>query len=115
VSAQPSSVAKASEDNLRCAAEVGGADRDRTDDLKLAKLALSQLSYGPGFEKWTGAANRSCAYVVTTGLPSRSSRTHQPAFGYGAAASSRFASGGWWARDELNVRPHAYQACALTT
>ena len=27
--------------------EFGGADRDRTDDLKLAKLALSQLSYGP--------------------------------------------------------------------
>ena len=26
---------------------VGGANRDRTDDLKLAKLALSQLSYGP--------------------------------------------------------------------
>ena len=25
----------------------GGASRDRTDDLKLAKLALSQLSYGP--------------------------------------------------------------------
>ena len=28
-------------------AAYGGADRDRTDDLKLAKLALSQLSYGP--------------------------------------------------------------------
>ena len=27
--------------------ENGGASRDRTDDLKLAKLALSQLSYGP--------------------------------------------------------------------
>ena len=27
--------------------EDGGARRDRTDDLKLAKLALSQLSYGP--------------------------------------------------------------------
>src|SRR3954462_11719168 len=26
---------------------VGGADRDRTDDIQLAKLALSQLSYGP--------------------------------------------------------------------
>ena len=26
---------------------AGGASRDRTDDLKLAKLALSQLSYGP--------------------------------------------------------------------
>ena len=25
----------------------GGASRDRTDDLKLAKLPLSQLSYGP--------------------------------------------------------------------
>ena len=26
----------------------GGAGRDRTDDLLLAKQALSQLSYGPG-------------------------------------------------------------------
>ena len=26
---------------------LGGAGRDRTDDLKLAKLALSQLSYAP--------------------------------------------------------------------
>ena len=26
---------------------LGGADRDRTDDLRLAKPALSQLSYGP--------------------------------------------------------------------
>ena len=26
---------------------IGGACRDRTDDLKLAKLPLSQLSYGP--------------------------------------------------------------------
>jgi len=25
----------------------GGASRDRTDDIQLAKLALSQLSYGP--------------------------------------------------------------------
>src|SRR5205085_699778 len=28
-------------------ANPGGADRDRTDDIQLAKLALSQLSYGP--------------------------------------------------------------------
>ena len=28
--------------------EAGGARRDRTDDLMLAKHALSQLSYGPG-------------------------------------------------------------------
>ena len=30
---------------------AGGASRDRTDDLKLAKLALSQLSYGPVSER----------------------------------------------------------------
>ena len=27
--------------------DAGGANRDRTDDLLLAKQALSQLSYGP--------------------------------------------------------------------
>ena len=33
---------------------VGGAGRDRTDDLRLAKAALPQLSYSPGFggPKW---------------------------------------------------------------
>ncbi len=36
--------------------EIGGADRDRTGDLKLAKLALSQLSYGPNI--WETAASR---------------------------------------------------------
>src|SRR5438445_7032468 len=38
----------------------GGADRDRTDDIQLAKLALSQLSYGPGYSK-TGDTNRGSA------------------------------------------------------
>ena len=55
-------------------AHLGGAERDRTDDLRLAKPALSQLSYSP---------DRRCTL--------------------------------WWARAELNCRPHAYQACALTT
>src|SRR6266851_6956246 len=31
----------------RAEAPAGGARRDRTDDLLLAKQALSQLSYGP--------------------------------------------------------------------
>ena len=31
---------------------LGGARRDRTDDLLLAKQALSQLSYGPGCERY---------------------------------------------------------------
>ena len=59
----------------------GGAERDRTDDLLLAKQALSQLSYTPAEQ----AANLS-----------------------GLAVS-------WWAREDLNLRPHAYQARALTS
>jgi hypothetical protein len=34
-------------DECRAIAQSGGARRDRTDDLLLAKQALSQLSYGP--------------------------------------------------------------------
>jgi hypothetical protein len=33
-----------------CLQEFGGARRDRTDDILLAKQALSQLSYGPIME-----------------------------------------------------------------
>src|SRR6476620_11847946 len=50
---------------------AGGANRDRTDDLLLAKQALSQLSYGPalnavvvgldGFEPSTPALSRRCS------------------------------------------------------
>ena len=58
-------------------AETGGGRRDRTDDLLLAKQALSQLSYAP---VW-------CQAVPPDG---------------------------WWAREDLNLRPHAYQARALT-
>ena len=49
---------------------IGGGERDRTDDLLLAKQALSQLSYTPDEN--------------------------------------------WWVWMDLNHRPHAYQACALT-
>ena len=50
--------------------DAGGANRDRTDDLLLAKQALSQLSYGPadamvvgldGFEPSTPALSRRCS------------------------------------------------------
>ena len=33
--------------NPMTSVEVSGADQDRTDDLRLAKPALSQLSYSP--------------------------------------------------------------------
>jgi hypothetical protein len=44
---QPSPAIAGLASRSRVAAKAGGASRDRTDDLKLAKLALSQLSYGP--------------------------------------------------------------------
>ena len=59
----------------------GGARRDRTDDLLLAKQALSQLSYGPDFGR----------------------------------RRSEGARQNWWAWEDLNFRPHAYQARALTS
>ena len=66
--------------------EAGGASRDRTGDLKLAKLALSQLSYGPDPVSATD----------------------------GKRKASRPATSMWWAWEDLNFRPHAYQARALT-
>ena len=54
---------------------IGGDGRNRTDDLMLAKHALSQLSYTPK-------------------SPQRVLR---------------------WAKEDLNLRPHAYQARALTS
>ena len=35
----------------RCDRIVGGASRDRTDDLRVANATLSQLSYGPALER----------------------------------------------------------------
>jgi hypothetical protein len=70
---------------------AGGADRDRTGDLKLAKLALSQLSYGPQGSELSPrpSANAVLRPLILTTDP-------------------------WWAWEELNFRPHAYQARALT-
>jgi hypothetical protein len=66
--------------------QSGGARRDRTDDLLLAKQALSQLSYGPSRAQ------------KGSRLPNPTHQTQRP----------------WWAWEDLNLRPHAYQARALT-
>ena len=67
---------------MSLAGRDGGDRRDRTDDLKLAKLPLSQLSYGP--ERQTDTIE------------------------------SKRRIDDWWAWEDLNLRPHAYQARALT-
>jgi hypothetical protein len=83
-------------------AKRGGARRDRTDDLMLAKHALSQLSYGPVSPN-DGARFR----------PFRLRRARLASFA--GVAAPRVAEGeAWWAWEDLNFRPHAYQARALT-
>ncbi|GEM_PF-1874422 len=74
----------------------GGDDRDRTDGLRLAKPALSQLSYIP-------ARLNSRMTPVDTQHAARGRHVYLP-----------WAFTKWWARVESNYPPHAYQACALT-
>ena len=47
----------------------GGAGRDRTDDLKLAKLALSQLSYGPVVQSAIGITPKEMVGLGRLELP----------------------------------------------
>jgi hypothetical protein len=72
---------------------AGGARRDRTDDLLLAKQALSQLSYGPSGYRGSEVSNE-----------------EEPA----RLIAGDYRSLKWWAWEDLNFRPHAYQARALT-
>jgi hypothetical protein len=78
----------------------GGARRVRTDDLKLAKLPLSQLSYGPFWLGRVGLAATAGADIRLLGWRARRQIAAPPK---------------WWAWDDSNVRPHPYQGCALTT
>jgi hypothetical protein len=72
----------------------------------LAKHALSQLSYGPEPED-------ECFTVARlVRLPSLS---HGIAASFKRPAKPKLQSSeGWWAWEDLNFRPHAYQARALT-
>jgi hypothetical protein len=67
---------------------LGGADWNRTSDPLLAKQVLSQLSYSPA--------------------PVRISVRVNPLIGNPVITTQ------WWAWIELNYRPRAYQARALT-
>src|SRR5712671_2220165 len=70
----------------RSSISSGGARRDRTDDLMLAKHALSQLSYGPVPED-------ECLWLSESGLPSRSARQRGPPSPSRRAARWRSGSG----------------------
>ena len=99
----------------------GGARRDRTDDLLLAKQALSQLSYGP-FQR--SAVSTSHQKVLGHQNPEGAADQHHasaPLRRHAATEPTPFMTdrrwlifGSWWAWEDLNFRPHAYQARALT-
>ena len=72
----------------RTASSFGGADWNRTSDPLLAKQVLSQLSYSPAPVRISVRANPLIVNPVITTQ--------------------------WWAWIELNYRPRAYQARALT-
>ena len=82
-----------------------GDGRVRTDDPLLAKQVLSQLSYAP----------------VSTASPGPSVFGHKSSEPRRATASHFLTTGDRhlttdpWAREDSNLRPHAYQACALTS
>ena len=49
-----------------CIGKTCGADRDRTDDIQLAKLALSQLSYSPSRPSYYRKPRRKPCWRLTT-------------------------------------------------
>ena len=75
----------------------GGAERDRTADPLLAKQVLSQLSYS--LISSIARINPGSATFRISLIPS---------------SQTLICISKWWAREDLNFRPHAYQACALT-
>ena len=79
-----------------------GDDEIRTHDPRLARAVLSQLSYVP---ETRFAGNPKYEYRNTKYLEFRIS-----CFGFPWASGQR-----QWAREDLNFRPHAYQACALAS
>jgi hypothetical protein len=88
----------------RAPRERGGARRDRTDDLLLAKQALSQLSYGPARYQRPGISNQVSAISSQQSASTLISDCRHPMTD----------AWDWWAWEDLNFRPHAYQARALT-
>ena len=89
--------------------ECGGADRDRTDDLRLAKPALSQLSYSPVIVGDPRAWARCPPLLDRPETPEnlKGQLFRAPFLRKGRAAKR-------WAWEDLNLRPPAYQADALT-
>ncbi len=70
----------------------------------LAKHALSQLSYSPELFAQRALRSFEGEQLTLLRVHALSQLSYSPIFPWE-----------WWAREDSNLRPHAYQACALTT
>jgi hypothetical protein len=105
---------------LGYAESKNGGKRIRTDDPLLAKQVLYQLSYAPvpfrtqdrhadPAEPARSTANALRGRAAQVAPESRCPATQANPGDFSAPAAQEK-----WAREDLNLRPHAYQACALT-
>ncbi len=67
--------------------------------------------YGPDLELYTTHQETEISTVTGGG---RRVRTDDPLLAKQVLSQLSYAPNLWWAREDLNLRPHAYQACALT-
>ena len=77
----------------------------------LAKHALSQLSYGPEQMRSIYSAARQ-AICEANGRERQQTNAQHPQMTHSRWFSTTQQE--WWAWEDLNLRPHAYQARALT-
>ena len=76
----------------------------------LAEHVLSQLSYTP-----LDRLSASNHLVEVNGFEPMTSCLQSTRSPNWAIPPVRLCFHSWWAREDLNLRPHAYQACALTS
>ena len=86
----------------------GGGGRTRTDDPLRARQVLSQLSYAPALQAYC-----MLRFALSSGCTHR--RRMSPRCDWPRRSPlDPSPKGEWWAGEDLNLRPHAYQARALT-
>ena len=95
---------------VRAASNVGGAGRDRTDGLLLAKQALSQLSYSPPpFASFCSLLPELRSLIGGSGW------IRTPCLLRAKQALFQMSYIPWWGILDSNQGPQSYQDCALTT
>ena len=113
-------IAVTTKGSLVCAGVYfGGGGGNRTHDIQLAKLTLSQLSYTPICSALLFLPASGLVFAPVMDIRVHSLRKNATP----SLAKTKFPSQmpvgvslpDWWAWIDLNYRPHAYQACALTT